>query len=67
MKKNMSKTDQYVRIVLAIVLGVLSYAGVVTGVTAIVFMILAAVFLLTSFMMFCPLYALVGLSTCKKQ
>jgi len=65
MKKNVGKTDRVVRIILAIILAVLSYSGVVTGTVATVFLVLAAVFVITAVLSFCPIYAIVGLSTCK--
>lgn len=63
----MGKTDKIVRIVLAVLLGLASYTGMVTGVTATVFLVIAAVMVLTSVLSFCPLYAVVGLNTCAKE
>ena len=67
MKKNMGTFDRAFRIILAIVVAVLIYTGVITGTLAIVLGIVAGVFLLTSLFGFCPLYPLVGLSTCAKK
>ncbi|WP_094766821.1 YgaP family membrane protein [Pseudozobellia thermophila] len=39
----------------------------VTGTLGIVLLVLAAVFLLTAFVGFCPLYLPFGLSTCKRE
>ena len=64
MKKNMSKTDRYVRIILAAILGALYFTNTVTGTFGIVLLVLGVVFLATSFVRFCPLYAIVGLNTC---
>ncbi|MDC8005529.1 DUF2892 domain-containing protein [Aureisphaera galaxeae] len=69
MKKNMGTTDRVVRIIIAAVIALLYFTNVITGTLGIVLLVLAGVFLLTSFVSFCPLYAPFGLSTCavKKQ
>lgn len=67
MKKNMGVTDKVIRIVLAIAFITLYFTNTVTGVWGIVLLILAAIFLLTSFVSFCPLYLPFGLSTCAKK
>lgn len=66
MKKNMGGLDRIVRIVIAIVVGVLYQQGVVEGTLAYVLLAVAGVFLLTSLINFCPLYSLVGLKTNKE-
>ena len=65
MKKNMGGLDRTIRIVIAIVVAVLYYQGMIVGTLAYVLIAAAAIFLLTSFVSFCPLYALIGLNTCK--
>ena len=67
MKKNVGSTDKAVRIILAIILAILYFTNVVTGTLGIVFLALAAVLLLTSFISFCGLYAPFGISTCSKK
>lgn len=64
MKKNMGNLDRIVRTLIAIVAGYLYFAGIVTGTLGVVLIVVAAVFLLTSLVSFCPLYSIVGLSTC---
>ena len=66
MKKNMGTIDKAIRIVVAVVIGVLFYTGVIAGVLGIVLLVLAAVFLLTSLVSFCPLYLPFGINTGKK-
>jgi len=66
MKKNMGSTDRIIRIVVAVVLAYLYFTGAITGIFATIGIIVAAIFVLTSFVSFCPLYAPLGLSTCKK-
>lgn len=65
MKKNMGSTDRIVRVILALILAGLYVGGVVEGTLGIVLVVLALVFVATSFMSFCPLYLPFGLSTCK--
>jgi hypothetical protein len=65
MKKNMGSTDRIIRILVAIIFVVLFATKTVTGVFGIVLLVLAAVFVLTSLVSFCPLYLPFGLSTCK--
>lgn len=67
MKKNMGTIDKAIRIVVAIVIAVLFYTEVVTGVLGIVLLVLAAVFVLTSLISFCPLYLPFGINTGKKN
>lgn len=67
MKNNMGGMDRTVRIIMALAIGVLTFAGVLHGTLAIILLIFAVVFLLTSFVSFCPLYALFGISTCKTK
>jgi hypothetical protein len=64
MKKNMGTTDRVIRVVIAAILAVLYFTGTVSGMAGLVLVILGGVFLLTSLVSFCPLYALVGLNTC---
>ncbi|MCB0487378.1 MAG: DUF2892 domain-containing protein [Cyclobacteriaceae bacterium] len=64
MKKNMGNADRMIRIILAVVFAALYFTGTVQGTLGLVLVILGGVFLLTSFVSFCPLYAIVGLNTC---
>ncbi|NDV17142.1 DUF2892 domain-containing protein [Muricauda sp. TY007] len=65
MKKNMGGADRTIRIILALGVGALYYFNVVTGTLAYILLALAAIFVLTSFVGFCPLYTLLGINTCK--
>ncbi len=64
MKKNMGPTDRIIRVILAAVIAGLFFGKVITGTLGIVLLVLAGVFVLTSAVSFCPLYAPFGLSTC---
>jgi len=62
-KKNMGRIDRVFRLAAAAVIAVLLIAGVLKGTTAIILAILAAVFVITAFVGFCPVYAPLGIST----
>jgi len=65
MKKNMGTFDRIVRIVIALIIVVLFLTGQINGALSIILLALAAIFLLTSLVNFCPLYSLIGIKTCK--
>lgn len=67
MKTNMGTFDRIFRVLIALVIGYLYYTGVVSGTLGIVLLVLAAVFVLTSLIGFCPLYTLFGFNTCKRN
>ncbi len=67
MKKNMGAADRILRILIAIVIGILYFTHVVTGTLGIVLMVIAAIFLLTSIISVCPLYSMLGISTCPRK
>jgi hypothetical protein len=64
MKKNMGTVDRLVRILVAAVLAFLYYNGTLSGTVGIVAVVVAGVFVLTSLISFCPLYAVLGIKTC---
>lgn len=65
MKRNMSNTDRIIRVIVAALFAYLYFSGAVTGAFGIVLLVLAAVFVLTSIVAFCPLYAPFKFSTYK--
>lgn len=67
MKKNMGATDRVIRILIAIVIAYLFYTNVITGMLAVVLMVVAGIFALTSFVSFCPIYSVFGVRTCPKK
>ena len=67
MKNNMGTADRAIRFLLAILIGILYFAGIISGTWAVVLGILALVFLLTSFISFCPLYLPFDIRTFKKK
>ena len=67
MKKNVGTADRIIRVILAVVFAVLFFTKTVPGTVGYVLLALAAIFLVTSIITFCPLYLPFGLSTCKKD
>jgi|APIni6443716594_1056825.scaffolds.fasta_scaffold58816_2 hypothetical protein len=67
MKKNMGTIDRIIRTLLAIVIVILYLNGSITGVAAIILGIFALIFLITSAIGFCPLYAPLHISTIGKS
>ena len=63
----MGGMDRIIRFIVAAIVAVLYFAGMVQGTLAYVLLGLAGIFVLTAFISFCPLYALVGLNTCKTK
>lgn len=65
MKKNMGVADKRVRILAALIIAGLYFADMIPGTLGIVLMVVAAIFLVTSLINFCPLYSIFGINTCK--
>ncbi len=63
---NMGVIDRIIRVVIALVLGVLIYLKVITGILAIVLGVIGGIFILTSIIGICPLYLPFKISTKKK-
>ena len=67
MKKNMGTVDKVIRLLVALVLAGLYLANVITGTLGIILLVVAVVFVLTSFVSFCPLYVPFGINTGAKK
>lgn len=67
MKKNMGTVDKVVRILAATLVIILYFTQVINGTLAIVLLAIAAVFVATSFISFCPLYLPFGINTQTKS
>ncbi len=65
MKKNMGVVDRVTRTVIALVVGALIFTGRLHGTLAVVLGVIAAVFLLTSLVGWCPIYLPFKVSTWK--
>jgi len=67
MKKNMGSADRIIRLILAALFIILFIFNYVTGIFGYILLALAAIFILTSLINFCPLYAIFGIKTCKTK
>jgi hypothetical protein len=66
MKANMGTTDRIIRFLVAAAVAILYFTGIISGTLAIILLIIAAVFILTSLVSFCPLYQMLGINSCKR-
>ncbi|PRZ24097.1 YgaP family membrane protein [Flavobacterium granuli] len=66
MKKNMGQTDKIIRVLIAVVIGVLYFTHTISGTLALILGAFAIVFLITSFLSFCPLYIPFKINTREK-
>ncbi len=67
MKSNVGTFDRIIRILVAAVIAILYFAHIISGTLAIILIILAGIFIVTSFIKFCPIYFALGLSSKKKE
>ncbi|MFN4083222.1 MAG: DUF2892 domain-containing protein [Bacteroidia bacterium] len=67
MKKNLGVADRLIRVIIAAIIFYLNYNGTLTGTLGIVLMVFASIFVLTSFLSFCPIYYALKLSTRPKE
>ena len=65
MINNMGVLDRTIRIILAIIIGLLYYFGLISGWVAIVLGIIALIFIITGILGYCPMYQLLKISTKK--
>lgn len=63
----MGSVDRMIRILVAIIITVLYFGGQISGAVAIALLIFAGIFVLTSFVSYCPLYLPFGISTRKRE
>ena len=67
MKKNMGSADKIIRILIAAMIITLYVTNVLSGTVAIILLVIAGIFVLTSFVSFCPVYTLLGVNTCANK
>ncbi|HRG90000.1 MAG TPA: DUF2892 domain-containing protein [Chitinophagales bacterium] len=67
MKTNMGTIDSVARLLVAVAVAALYMLNIISGTVAIVLLVLAGVFVLTSLVGFCPLYMPLGINTCGKK
>lgn len=63
MKRNLGNLDKTLRVLLAVVVAILYFSNVISGTLAIILGAVAIIFVLTSMVNFCPLYAALGLNS----
>ena len=63
MKQNMGRWDRVLRLAAAALIAALLVAGVLKGTVAVILAIIAAMFVITTFVGFCPVYKPFGIST----
>lgn len=64
----MGSTDKVIRLVVAAILLIIVFAtNLVSGTLSLILIGLAAIFILTSFISFCPLYMPFGIDTSKQK
>jgi len=66
-RKNMGVVDRVTRIIIAAVIAILYFTNIIGGALGIVLLTLSGIFLLTSFIGFCPLYFPFGISSKTKK
>lgn len=63
----MGTADRVIRVIIAAIIAVLYFSNIITGTVGIILLVVAGIFVLTSLVSFCPLYAPFGISTCPKK
>ncbi len=66
MKCNVGKTDKIIRFLFGVVLIILAWTAF-QGTASIIITVIAAIPILTALINFCPLYSLLGVSTCQHE
>jgi uncharacterized membrane protein YccC len=67
MKTNMGSADRIIRTIIAAVIAVLYFTGIIPGTLGMILLIISVVFVFTSLVSFCPLYTLLGVNTCSRK
>lgn len=62
----MGPIDKAIRVIVAIVILGLYFINIISGTLAIVLLLIAGIFIATSFVSFCPLYVPFGINTNKQ-
>ena len=65
MKKNVGSIDKIIRIIIAVVAAYFAYRGGFGAIMSYVLYAVAGIMLLTSLMGSCPIYSVLGQSSCK--
>ena len=63
----MGTVDKSIRILVAAIIAILLFTKVIEGILAIILLIVAVMFIVTSFISVCPMYPVLGINTRKKE
>ncbi len=66
MKTNVGLTNKIIRVLVAVLIASLYFMGKIDGTLSIILLIIATIFIATSFTSFCPIYSIFGLSSKNK-
>ena len=64
MKKNVGNIDKIIRVIIAVAISALYFTDVIPGIIGIILMAVSGIFVVTSLISFCPLYAIFGIGSC---
>jgi LytS/YehU family sensor histidine kinase len=67
MKKNMGLVDRIIRILIAVVVVILYFTNIITGILTIVLLVFSGIFIITGLIGACPLYMPFGISSKMKK
>ena len=67
MKTNLGTLDRILRISFAVVVALLTFTGIISGVLAITLLVVATILLVTAFVGFCPIYYALGIRSDKQR
>ncbi|MDP4262526.1 MAG: DUF2892 domain-containing protein [Bacteroidota bacterium] len=67
MKQNMGSIDRILRVIIAAIFAWLYFSDTVTGTWGLVLVIIGGIFVVTSLVGICPLYAILGLRSSPKK
>ncbi|MHB1352803.1 MAG: YgaP family membrane protein [Thiobacillus sp.] len=67
MKQNMGTTDRIIRLIVVAIIAILYLTGAISGTAAVILGVIAAAFLVTSLIGWCPSYLPFGISTRKSD
>lgn len=65
MKANLGLIDKVVRVVIAVLVTVLLFTEIISGIMVLISLIVAAILLITSSISYCPVYGACGINTKK--
>ncbi|MDP1745141.1 MAG: DUF2892 domain-containing protein [Bacteroidota bacterium] len=66
MKANLGLIDKVVRVAIAVLVAVLFFTEIISGIMVFISLIVAAILLITSSISYCPVYGACGINTKKK-